>query len=246
MAKKTKILNIKGESYDVGYSSNDFSATDKSNLERLVEKNFPLKVTLTFTATNESNGVGSTAANALNGAGSNVPKEVKISWTLKYEGNSSNEDASQYEGALKVGSETINFGGAEMGEGNYTVSLSSTTTISLTVNGKVGSTTVYFAKPMYSNVLPVGETFSNLSALKQITPIATTISGMQNQTITGLTSGYTYWIAVPDNLTIKGAIDVNTMFGFPLTLDTSISITGYKIYKSSDLDANSNWTIKIS
>ena len=222
MAKKTRIINIKGESYDVGYSSNDYTASDKSNLERLVDKNFPLKVTLSASPT-------SSAGNALNGAGSNVPKEVKISWTLKYEGNSSSEDASQYEGVLKVGSETINLGGAEMGVGYYNVSLSATTTITLTVNGKVGSTTVYFAKPMYSGVLPVGESFDDLSALKQITPIATTISGM----------------AIPNNLTITGAKDVNTGFGFPLTL-SEVSISGYKVYKSSDLAANSNWTIKIS
>lgn len=238
MAKKTKIINIKGESYDVGYSSNDYTENDKSNLERLVDKNFPLKVTLSASPT-------SSAGNALNGAGSNVPKEVKISWTLKYEGNSSNEDASQYEGVLKVGSETINLGGAEMGVGYYNVSLSATTTITLTVNGKVGSTTVYFAKPMYSGVLPVGESFDDLSALKQITPIATTISGMANQSITGTSAAYTYWIAIPNNLTITGAKDVNTGFGFPLTL-SEVSISGYKVYKSSDLAANSNWTIKIS
>lgn len=236
MSKILKFLNVGGENYNIGYSSNDYTASDKSNLERLIDKNFPLKVTLSAFPT-------SSASSALNGAGSNVPKDVKISWTLKYEGNSSNEDASQYEGTLtlKYGGklDTINLGKAEMGVGYYTASLSTTTTITLTVNGKTGSTTVYFAKPMYSGVLPVGETFDNLSALSQIKPIATTISNMGNQTIEGLSVDYVYWIAIPDNLEIKKAVLPDALNADFDMMEVDSPASGYRLYRSGKTEADS-------
>ena len=245
MAKDLKILQIDGQDYNVGFSSNDFRDADKADIARLIEKNFPLKVTLTVDP-------ASSASDALNGAGSNVPKEVKISWTLKYEGNSSNEDASQYEGELIVGSETINLGGAEMGAGFYKVSLSEKTDISLTVNGKKASTTVYFAKPMYSGSLPYGETVKDFSDLEPIKPIATSILNMGVQTTKALSVDYVYWIAIPDNLEIKNAVlpdFLNAEFDMMEIEESPVS--GYKLYRSgktetSTLNANISYKVKFS
>lgn len=245
MAKILKILNVDNQDYDIGYSSNDFSDADKGNLARLIDKVFPLKVTLTVDS-------ASSAGNALNGAGSNVPKKVKIYWTLKYEGNSSNEDASQYMGSLKIGnSEPVELGSAEMGAGFYEVSLSATTTITLTVNGKVGSTTVYFAKPMYSGSLPYGDTVDNFSVLKQITPIATSISNMGIQTTEALAVDYVYWIAIPDNLEIKNAVLPDFLNAEFDMMEVESPVSGYKLYRSgktetSTLNANISYKVKFS
>ena len=239
MSKILKFLNVGGENYNIGYSSNDYTTSDKSNLERLIDKNFPLRVTLTTNTT-------SSASNALN---ANSPVKATIYWTLRYEGNSSNEDASKYFGILKVGNTSINLEGEQLGKGSYEYNafLSKTTTITLTVNDKVGSTIIYIEKPMYSGCRTLSQGAPNkLNELTQITPIATTIANMSNQNVTGLSTKYVYWIAIPDTLSITGAKDVNTGFGFPLELDSSVSIAGYKVYKSGGLAANTNWTIKIS
>lgn len=221
--------------YDKKTADERFGSAEE--VAKLWNKVFPLVVELTTSP-------GTSTGNALNNTGSNVPREIVISWKLTIDGVV--QDANEYEGTLKIGSTVHNLGNAEMGSGKYSASLSATTAITLTVNDVTKSTTVYFAAPMYSKVLPMGTVPTSLSDMNQITPIAVGIANMGNQAIAGLATDYVYWIAVPDNLTITGAKDVNSGFGFPLEKSDSVSMPGYKVYRSGDLAANSSWTIKIN
>lgn len=214
------------------------SATDKMQLQKLIDNNFPLQVML-------SANPSSSSSNALDL--NNAPTNITISWRLQYKGNSNYEDASKFNGVLKIGSETIQMDGSELGKGNKVISLSNTTAINLTINGKSGSTTVYFAKPMYSVVLPIGDSLSIIRDIvdkNKISPIATSIADMGNQTITGLSEDYVYWIVIPNNMEIKNSKDVNT--GFAFGLEEVTSIPNSRVYKSGGLKANSNWVIKLS
>ena len=215
------------------------SATDKMQLQKLIDNNFPLQVIL-------SANPGSSSNNALDF--NNAPTNITISWKLQYKGDSNYEDASKFNGVLKIGSEIIQINGSELGKGNKVISLSNTTVINLTINGKNGSTTVYFAKPMYSVVLPISDTLtiSHIIDDNKISPIATSIANMKEQEIKGLSEDYIYWIIIPNTMTITNSKDVNTGFSFGLEEYKGITIPNSKVYKSGGLKANSNWTIKLS
>ena len=235
---KTSTSPILGIEIPIATTENSglMSSEDKNLLQKLIDKNFPLIVTLkSNTPTTTSN-----ALNILEGS-----KSIELSWSLKYEGNTNNEDLSNYMGELKIGDNTEII--SDLSISKKVISLDKTTTISLTVNNKVGKTTIYFALPFYSANIPLNKSLE-ISDLSKISPIPTTLSNLSNQNIVGLIEDYKYIIAVPDNINITGAKDVNTGFGFPLVEDGNIEIEGYqyKLYTSSELAAETNWTIKIS
>lgn len=235
-----RILKMKdGNSYNVGFSSNDYDDAEKQKLQKVYDEVFPLVVNLYA----KVNGKTTTTSNALN---LNLqPYDVELSWDAKIAGTE--VDYSNYEGVLTYGSTTLNWGSAELSAGTYTVEdVAATTGFTLSIGGVKKTATVYMAKPMYSGSFAAGVTPTALSELTQITPIATMISSMGNQTSKALTFNYNYWIAIPDNLTINGAKD-NNGNEFPIIETTEVSITGYKVYRTPDpIAANESFTFKFS
>ena len=206
-----------------------------SDIKKLLDKNFPLTVTLNTIPLNS-------ASDAFK---KGDEQNVIISWKLKYEGNTNYEDLNKYTGTLKIGDNiAYNFNFAS---GSYTAPLYDTTDIILTVNGKSITKRVYFAKPMYSgcldkNTMPT----STLDNLNKINPIATGINYLGNQDVKGLSTDYVYWILIPDSMTIANATDVNTGWMFYIEEDKNLNIPGYKAYKSDVLSAGESWCVKFN
>lgn len=222
MAKKLKQLSIGGETYDVGYSSNDYDDTAKANMVRLLKKTFPLTITLTANGTTDATSI----------AERKVAKSFTASWTATVDNVAIDYTAAA--GKLTIGTDDpIPLSSEVLNEKKYAVTLTADDTdvaslaisLQITAQGMTNTDkhTISFYYPTYYGYATSVDDLvarATTTATDYTTPTRAILSTGVGTFYSTSVDGSSFYLAIPIGVTAPNSFKLND-FSATLTKETT-------------------------